>query len=171
MKRLHSTYSSGWAGAGLLLLRVAVGMTLIMQAAGFLLELQDARLVTPVLCILALAGGASLVLGFLTPIGGALAVLSGLGITLVSPSTSNGNFFSGNPLTVDFLAMALAVALLGPGAFSLDAHLFGRRKIIIPRATYSNPSLFPASRPQTSAHSPSKSLSHTEPSSSRPPQS
>jgi hypothetical protein len=31
--------------------------------------------------------------------------------------------------------MALAVALIGPGAYSLDARLFGRREIIIPRAS------------------------------------
>jgi uncharacterized membrane protein YphA (DoxX/SURF4 family) len=29
-------------------------------------------------------------------------------------------------------AMSAALVLLGPGAFSLDARLFGRRKIIIP---------------------------------------
>jgi hypothetical protein len=28
--------------------------------------------------------------------------------------------------------MSLALVLLGPGAFSLDARLFGRREIIIP---------------------------------------
>jgi hypothetical protein len=28
--------------------------------------------------------------------------------------------------------MAVAVALMGPGAFSLDARLFGRREIVIP---------------------------------------
>jgi hypothetical protein len=33
--------------------------------------------------------------------------------------------------------MAAATALLGPGAYSLDARLFGRREIIIPQA--SNP--------------------------------
>jgi hypothetical protein len=31
--------------------------------------------------------------------------------------------------------MSIAITLLGPGAFSLDAHLFGRREIIIPGAS------------------------------------
>jgi hypothetical protein len=30
--------------------------------------------------------------------------------------------------------MAAAIVFLGPGAFSLDARLFGRREIIIPQA-------------------------------------
>jgi len=29
--------------------------------------------------------------------------------------------------------LAAAIALLGPGAFSLDARLFGRREIVIPK--------------------------------------
>jgi hypothetical protein len=29
--------------------------------------------------------------------------------------------------------MAVAVALLGPGAFAVDARLFGRREVVIPR--------------------------------------
>jgi uncharacterized membrane protein YphA (DoxX/SURF4 family) len=38
-----------------------------------------------------------------------------------------------NPTTATlFAAIALAVICLGPGAFSLDARLFGRREIIIP---------------------------------------
>jgi hypothetical protein len=32
--------------------------------------------------------------------------------------------------------MAAAIGLLGPGAFSVDARLFGHRRIIIPRAPY-----------------------------------
>jgi hypothetical protein len=51
----------------------------------------------------------------------------------VSPSlmTEANNHVS--PLAAFTLAaISAALVLLGPGAFSLDARLFGRRKIIIP---------------------------------------
>jgi hypothetical protein len=34
----------------------------------------------------------------------------------------------------DLAAISAALVLLGPGAFSLDARLFGRREIIIPES-------------------------------------
>jgi uncharacterized membrane protein YphA (DoxX/SURF4 family) len=73
-----------------------------------------------------------LVLGFLTPIIGSIATLCYLvnGVELfVSASTSR----YANALTALQLAvMSLILVLLGPGAYSLDARLFGRREIIIP---------------------------------------
>jgi hypothetical protein len=33
------------------------------------------------------------------------------------------------------VSMAIALALLGPGAYSLDARIFGRRVIVLPRKT------------------------------------
>jgi hypothetical protein len=38
-------------------------------------------------------------------------------------------------LDVSPLVMVIAITLLGPGAFSLDAYFFGRRKIVVPRIT------------------------------------
>jgi hypothetical protein len=34
---------------------------------------------------------------------------------------------------IDVIAITTAIAFLGPGAFSLDARLFGRRVIFIPQ--------------------------------------
>jgi uncharacterized membrane protein YphA (DoxX/SURF4 family) len=49
----------------------------------------------------------------------------------VLPICSSGGFDSQLGLIFG-LAILLALAVLGPGAYSIDARLFGRREIIIP---------------------------------------
>ena len=81
---------------------------------------------------LAIAVGAAILVGFLTPAASAVATVGYL-MTGVSPSlmTEANNHISA--LTAFNLAViSAALVLLGPGAFSLDARLFGRREIIIP---------------------------------------
>ena len=69
-----------------------------------------------------------LLIGFLTPL---VAVLTCIGaIALI--------FFNLHFSTTSLggvIVLATAIALLGPGAFSIDSHLFGRREILIPHAT------------------------------------
>ena len=133
MRSPYSTFPGRWQGLGLLLLRSALGLTLIVQAAPYLVDLQGLAVRAWAGCLLELAGGTSLLLGFLTPAAGILAVLVGVGISLSWFPVAASVFFNGGLLTVDLVVMAMACAFLGPGAFSLDARLFGRRKIIIPR--------------------------------------
>ncbi len=82
--------------------------------------------------LLALLIGISFILGFLTPLAGSVSALAGIAIRLLHPEWSA-------PMTcllgASPLAMVIAITLLGPGAFSLDAYFFGRRKIIVPRVT------------------------------------
>ena len=61
-----------------------------------------------------IAVGPLLVLGVITPAG----ALAAAAIALMDGSPS-------------IAATAIALALLGPGAFSVDAKLFGRREIVI----------------------------------------
>ena len=137
MHRLYSTFPDGWYGLGLLLLRVALGATLIVQGSAYLLALRDPRFGLWAMCMLVLSSGVSLVIGFLTPVAGAIALLAAVGVTFSWLPVPAWNLFSGNLLSFDAIAMAVATILLGPGAFSIDARLFGRRKIIIPRITAS----------------------------------
>jgi len=75
-----------------------------------------------------LLSGAGVIIGFMTPVASLLLVLSVLGIAL--------SWIPAPPLAslaaLLIVATALAIALLGPGAFSVDGHLFGRREIVIP---------------------------------------
>jgi len=83
--------------------------------------------------LLTVASGALLLTGYLTRLAAIVAVLAGVG--------SMCSWFAAP--TVDVLetrltaalatVIAAAVVCLGPGAFSLDARLFGRREIIIPK--------------------------------------
>lgn len=77
------------------------------------------RTSSPLLCAASLAG-LLLVPGLLTPLAGALAVLLSFVGLLGHAQSQAGLTF----------AHALAVALIGPGAYSFDARLFGRRALI-----------------------------------------
>lgn len=82
--------------------------------------------------ILALSG-ALLLLGFLTPLAATSACVSlaAVGMSWLPPPVPN--FVAGGLALVLILAVNAAVILLGPGAFSVDSHLFGRREIVLPR--------------------------------------
>jgi uncharacterized membrane protein YphA (DoxX/SURF4 family) len=82
-------------------------------------------------CALLLVGGFCLLIGFLTPLVAALIGIAVL-VNAVSLPLRGGYLFNNKLATVEIVVMAVAIALLGPGAFSVDARLFGRREIVIP---------------------------------------
>jgi uncharacterized membrane protein YphA (DoxX/SURF4 family) len=85
-----------------------------------------------VLGISEVALGLAMLAGVLTPI--VSSVLSvGYLVECVSVFVSSDVDKHANALTAACLAsMCVSIALLGPGAFSIDARLFGRLEIIIP---------------------------------------
>jgi uncharacterized membrane protein YphA (DoxX/SURF4 family) len=93
----------------------------------------DAALGQTGLALLAIPIGGALLLGVFTPAAATLAALTGLanavGRMIVSPGETPGAGLPGVLLTL----VAAALAMLGPGAFSLDARVFGRREIVVPR--------------------------------------
>ena len=140
---MFSTFPHGWPAAALLLLRAAAGLVLIIQGASFFGSKHESGFPFLGVALLTITVGALLLIGFLTRFAGALAVLAVVGsMFLWLPAPSVGLFETGlfetGLLETRIIAglvvvIAVAVVCLGPGAFSVDARLFGRREIIIPK--------------------------------------
>ena len=123
LRRLFSTFAHGWPGVGLLLMRLAVGISLI---ANGIQKLQTGQpLESAILDLLALSDGALLVVGLWTPVAGFLVpILAIWGFLTQHVSLCPIIFLA---------AIGMGLALVGPGAWSLDAWLFGWKKIDIER--------------------------------------
>jgi uncharacterized membrane protein YphA (DoxX/SURF4 family) len=132
LSRLFSTFPGGGKGFGLLLLRAAIGVIAIFDGISALA--MSGHAATVVAGGLAILIGVALLIGLFTPVASGLAALAAAGLSISSLSLPAADPFDSKPLTVLVAIVAVAVALLGPGALSLDARLFGRREIIIPRA-------------------------------------
>ena len=131
LRKLFSTFPSEWPGVGLLLLRALVGCSLIVHGIGYVQTPNDG-LVTWGLAILAFAGGAFLLAGLMTPLVALLVAAGGIGIALSWLPLPSQDLFDSYLAIINLIVLPIAIAFLGPGAFSLDARMFGRREITIP---------------------------------------
>ncbi len=135
MQRAFSTFPDGLPGAGLLLLRAAAGATLFAQGAAYLVDWNTLGFLTFILALLTVASGLSLIVGYLTPVAGIFGGLFCVGSAFSWFPAPNLELFEAKPTAALATVIAIALVCLGPGAFSLDARLFGRREIIIPGAS------------------------------------
>jgi hypothetical protein len=120
---------------------------LLLTQGGLSLGAQNPTPGTLFVGLTALAAGAMLSVGFLTPIVGTLVGLGGLGIGFSFLPACTPCLFDSKLPVLESAAMLIAIILLGPGAFSVDCRVFGRREIIIPPASKMN---FPAVRENSS---------------------
>ena len=106
---------------GLLLLRLVAGAVLVIRA---LPALRIGPAVPTVLAALAAASGLLLLSGLWTPVVGVLVALFGIGNVFSRP---------GDPWAEILLAaIGAGLALVGPGAWSVDARLFGWKRLDVP---------------------------------------
>jgi putative oxidoreductase len=151
LDRLYSDFPDGISGFTLLLLRVGTGILFMIHGYPKLTHLQQwaSSLKMPTfLCFLSalsmFAGGVCLILGLLTPLASAaifvsmafaayLEIRQGLPFVARDPySIPQGQYEGpngkGEPPSWEkafmYCLMLLTIAILGPGAFSLDALLF-----------------------------------------------
>jgi putative oxidoreductase len=122
LRRLFSTFAQGWPGAGLLLLRLAAATALSLHGTSQLTV--DVLVWQSVTLIVRACLSTLLIAGVWTPIIGALTAILELATAFWHPSDAwiHGLVAS----------LGVALALLGPGAWSADAWLFGWRRIEIP---------------------------------------
>jgi hypothetical protein len=120
VQKLFSMFPAGAPGIALLLLRLSVAAMLFIDPAG--------RVSWPaslLLSVVSFVTATAVTVGFLTPI---LALICGALKVYALIGTAHGIV----PLIVLALLLSFAVAMLGPGAYSLDAKLFGRRVVLLP---------------------------------------
>jgi putative oxidoreductase len=122
LQRLFWTFADGWPGIGLLIRRMATGSLLFYCAAGVLSTTSQFAEVAP--SIIGVAAGVLLLFGLWTPIAGTLIAVVEIWSVLTHPTT---------PLVSVILAiLGATLAMIGPGAWSVDARLFGRKHINVP---------------------------------------
>ncbi len=135
LQRLYSTFPGGRPGVGLLLLRAAVGFTAAAEDIFYLSRPSNPPSGKWLLGFVLITSGIAVVTGFLTPIAGLLVGLCFLGIAFSWFPAPSWSANDARLVAFGMIITAAAIALLGPGAFSWDGHLFGRREIVIPPAS------------------------------------
>lgn len=119
LQRLFSIFPANWPGLGLLILRLTIGTTFVVH--GISIE-QNAALPKLLVAVAAALAGTLMIVGLWTPIAAALSLSIELWLlTQVLDKASH----------LHFAALASSLIMLGPGAFSIDARLFGRKRIAL----------------------------------------
>jgi len=122
LQRLFSTFADGWPGRGLLLQRLLTGVALLHCAVLYVRATTELAPFAPQLIGAAL--GTLLLAGLWTPLTGSLIAIIELWIAYTH---------IGNPWIPIMLAtLGASLAMVGPGAWSIDARLFGRKHIHTP---------------------------------------
>ena len=114
-------FPNGWPGRGLLVLRLAAGGSLLTQGIATFVPGAGWGAITP--ASMSIVGGLIMLIGLWTPVGCLLAVLAESCLLFVGATA---------PLpAILLLSNSVAVAMLGPGSWSIDAAIFGRRRLHI----------------------------------------
>ena len=122
MRRLYSTFAGGWPGIGLLILRLVLGFVLVVRASFKLWS--DPPLNLTIASVILLVGAILLMLGLWTPIAGTIVALVEAWKILTLPGDKAVWLLLGT--------IGCAVAMLGPGLWSVDARLFGWKRVEAP---------------------------------------
>jgi putative oxidoreductase len=117
LQRLFSTFANGWPGFGLLLQRILTGTMLVRCG---IIQLTGSSVPTSVIPqIVGACAGILLFIGLWTPVVGTLIAVVELWVAFT---------YAGDPsIPIMLAALGGTAAMIGPGAWSIDARLFGRK--------------------------------------------
>ena len=123
MQRLFSTFPSGWPGCGLLILRAAGSTPLFMAGINKLAEgTLDAAVGFGLCNCLA---GTLMLLGLWTPFTASFqAIVEGV-LAFTGPEFNAAHLIHSS--------IGMSLLMLGPGGWSIDARLYGRKRIDLRR--------------------------------------
>jgi uncharacterized membrane protein YphA (DoxX/SURF4 family) len=140
MQRTFSNFPSARAGVALLLLRVVVGTSSILEA-GLMIARNNAQAqAATIAAALVIVAGLAVIIGFMTPIAILLICLMGAQMMLVRIPPAALLLLDSRMAAFEFAVELSTLILLGPGAISVDARLFGRREVAIREAPRLNDS-------------------------------
>jgi len=123
LQRLFSTFPEGRPGIGLVFLRTVAAILPIQHGIAVLLTTPLG--LSPIVQLVTASAATLLLIGLWTPVAGLLMAVAELFFAFSHPT---------DPWMHILLAtLGAALAMLGPGAWSVDAHLFGRKRIQIPQ--------------------------------------
>jgi uncharacterized membrane protein YphA (DoxX/SURF4 family) len=112
-------FPAGLPGAALLLLRIVVAGILLVST----LSSESVQNISPWKALLLAVTGVLLFLGAFTPLASAISIV----IEATYWPGWDGLKFSNLAL---HMLVSIAVFILGPGAYSIDSKMFGRRRIL-----------------------------------------
>lgn len=121
MQRLFPMFPYGWPGRGLLLLRL--GAAAILTHNGMRAWIGAPQRESLAMQLAAAISGIFLLVGLWTPVAGAIVALSEIWIVLTGTADPQS--------TILLATQGIALAFLGPGSLSIDARLFGRKRLNI----------------------------------------
>ena len=119
LQRLFSTFANGWPGFGLLIQRLVLGIALLYHGIDLFRGFPAAEPIVPELAGCGL--GLFIMAGLWTPAAGALVAIVQVWIALTGAGDES--------MELILAALGATLAMIGPGAWSIDARLFGRKYI------------------------------------------
>jgi uncharacterized membrane protein YphA (DoxX/SURF4 family) len=140
LQKLYSTFPGGMLGVGLLILRTTAGVGTALFGGILVSRLemfgssQFSYFSHLILGLLLISGGVFLILGLMMPfvsIVVAVCQLIAAYIRLKVTDPPQGGGFDWITLLL-LASITIALFFLRPGAYSVDARLYGRRRIFIP---------------------------------------